>query len=164
MLLVVSGLPGTGKSTVADALAGRLGAVRVSVDPVEEALLASGLPASWETGVAAYRAAATVALANAVNGHTVVADAVNDTEAARDTWRVPHADVRFVVLALEDAAEHRRRVEHRGWALSHVRSPSWQDVLHRAASCEPWTGNDHLRVDAAAPVEEVVEQILARIG
>ncbi len=103
MLLVVSGLPGTGKTTVADALAERLHALRVSVDAIEEAMLASGLPASWSTGVAAYGAGGAVAAMNLSNGSTVVVDAVNDSEAARGTWRSAAAragaDVLFVVLA-----------------------------------------------------------------
>lgn len=165
MLVVVSGLPGTGKSTLADALARRLGAVRVSVDPIEDALLSSGLPPSWETGVAAYRAAAAVAELNLSIGRTVVADAVNDSEAARDTWRSAAAragsPITFVVLHLADTAAHRRRIEHRTWDLAHVPPLAWQDVLDRASSAEPWTGDDHLRIDAGAPVEEIVVQVLA---
>src|SRR3954468_4066178 len=57
VLVVVSGLPGTGKSTVAAALAARLRAVQLSIDPIEDALLGAGLPPSWEVGVAAYEAA-----------------------------------------------------------------------------------------------------------
>ena len=93
MLLVVSGLPGTGKTTLADSLAGRLRAVRVSVDPVEEALLESGLPRSWESGAAAYRAGAAMAATNLAGGLPVVADAVNDSVAARaatyEAWTGP---------------------------------------------------------------------------
>ena len=56
MLIVVSGLPGTGKSAVAEAVAAELGAVQLSIDVVEDALLGAGLPFSWQTGVAAYEA------------------------------------------------------------------------------------------------------------
>jgi hypothetical protein len=59
--IVVSGLPGTGKTAVAAALSAPLGAVHLSVDRIEDALLGAGLPPSWETGVAAYEAARAVA-------------------------------------------------------------------------------------------------------
>ena len=132
MLVVVSGLPGTGKSAVAEMLARRLGAVHVSVDPIEEALLRSGLQESWEVGVAAYEAAA--------------AD-----------------DVRFVLLELGDAQEHRRRLETRPTSFAHVRSLTWDDVLARAATYEPWPDGTCLRLDATAPVDDVVEEVLARL-
>src|ERR671927_742877 len=87
MLVVVSGLPGTGKSTVAEAVARRAGAVVLSVDEVEEALLGAGLASDWTTGAAAYEAVAAAAAENLRLGHTVIVDAVNDSEPARDTWR-----------------------------------------------------------------------------
>src|SRR3954447_26027131 len=74
VLVVVSGLPGTGKTAVAAELAARLGAVHLSVDPIEDALLGAGLPPSCETGVAAYEAARAVAEQNLALGLTVVAD------------------------------------------------------------------------------------------
>ena len=56
MLLLVSGLPGTGKSTVAARLARDLRAVHLSVDEIEEAMLGADLPRDRTTGVAAYEA------------------------------------------------------------------------------------------------------------
>lgn len=87
MLIVISGLPGVGKTTVADLVGARLGAVRLSIDPVEDALLGAGFPQGWETGVAAYEAVRAMAELNLRTGRTVVVDAVNDSEPARDTWR-----------------------------------------------------------------------------
>jgi Mg-chelatase subunit ChlI len=43
VLVVLSGPPGVGKSTVADAVAALHPAVRLSIDDVEEAMLACGL-------------------------------------------------------------------------------------------------------------------------
>jgi predicted kinase len=42
VLIVVSGLPGTGKSAVAEGLAARLKAVHLAIDPIEDALLDAG--------------------------------------------------------------------------------------------------------------------------
>src|SRR3954451_4266741 len=85
VLIVISGLPGTGKSAVAAALAARLGAAHLSIDPIEDALLGAGIPRSWETGVAAYEAARVMAEQNLSLGASVVVDAVNDSEPARET-------------------------------------------------------------------------------
>ena len=83
VLILMSGLPGVGKSTIADALAPRLGAPVLSVDPIEAAILRCGIPASFETGVAAYEVAATLAEHQLALGLDVVGDAVNSLEVAR---------------------------------------------------------------------------------
>jgi predicted kinase len=160
VLVVVSGLPGTGKSAVAAELAARAGAVHLSVDPIEDALLSAGLPRCWETGVAAYEAARVMAEQNLGLGASVVVDAVNDSEAARATWRVAAAnagvELAFVLLTLDDEAEHRRRLGDRIRELVHVPEPSWTDVLARAAAYEPWKEGTCLCVDAKRTVDEIV--------
>ncbi|MGN6605666.1 MAG: AAA family ATPase [Jatrophihabitans sp.] len=166
MLIIVSGLPGTGKTAVADAVARACGGVHLSIDTAEDALLGAGLPPSFETGVGAYEAVRAAAEQNLALGHTVVVDAVNDSEPARDTWRRAStrtgAPLLFALLELHDATEHRRRLEGRVRPLRHVPEPTWAQVQHRAGTFEPWVG-DHLRLDAAEPVEQLKAAILAAI-
>ena len=167
MLVVVSGLPGTGKSEVAAALAARLAAVQLSVDVLEDALLGARLAPSWQTGVAAYEAARATAEQNLALGRTVVVDAVNDSEPARQTWRTAAARggvrLAFVLLVLDDEAEHRRRLEGRVRGLVSVPEPTWGDVRARAEAYEPWADGACLRVDAAPPVERVAQEVLDRL-
>ena len=70
MLIVMSGLPGVGKSTLADELGRRLPACVLSVDPVEDAMLRAGLRQSFETGVAAYEVCGTLAARQLALGST----------------------------------------------------------------------------------------------
>jgi predicted kinase len=164
---VVSGLPGTGKSAVAAALATRLAAVHVSVDPLEDALLGAGLPPSWETGVAAYETARAVAEMNLLGGRDVVVDAVNDSPEARETWRRAAdgagAVLAHVLLTLDDAAEHRRRLAGRGRRFTHVPEPTWDEVRARAARYTPWADGECLRIAAEGPVERIAAAVLDRL-
>lgn len=86
-LIVVSGLPGVGKTSVASIVAAHEGAVHLSIDVLEDSLLACGLPPGWTTGVASYEATRAMAELNLRLGNKVVVDAVNDSEEARQTWR-----------------------------------------------------------------------------
>ena len=160
MLLVVSGLPGTGKTSVAREVARRLDAVHLSVDPVEDAMIGAGLPSSWSTGVAAYEVTRAVAEDNLSLGRQVVVDAVNDSGPARDTWRraaqAAGTGVRFVLLTLADTDEHRRRLETRGRRFAHVEEPTWAEVTERAGRYAPWS-DPVVRLDAAAPLTELVD-------
>ena len=167
MLVVLSGLPGTGKSAVAVEVARITGAVHLSIDAIEDALLGAGLERTWSTGVAAYEAVRAAAEQNLTLGRTVVVDAVNDSEAARETWRraatATNAALIFVLLALDDEVEHRRRLRGRNRDLSLVPEPAWDDVRWRAAEFEPWVGA-HEQLDANAPVEQLAASVVTLIN
>ena len=164
-LIVVSGLPGVGKTAVASAVAARLNGVHLSVDPVEDAMLRCDLPAGWNVGVAAYEAVRTMVESNLALGSVVVVDAVNDSEAARDTWRAAarnsKAVLMFAVLACSDVDEHHRRLEGRSRGFSRLSEPSWPQVLNRSRDYAPWDC-EHLDVDTSATsVTEVCDRICA---
>jgi predicted kinase len=162
VLIAISGLPGTGKTAVAAGLAARLNAVHLSIDPIEDAMLGAGLPHGWETGVAAYEATRAAAEQNLVLGRDVVVDAVNDSDAARQTWRnaAGRTDVvlRFVMLNCSSDGEHQHRLKSRRRGLRHVPEPTWEQVLVRAAAYEPWT-EDCLMVDTHAPLAAVIDEV-----
>ncbi|AAF10196.1 hypothetical protein DR_0609 [Deinococcus radiodurans R1 = ATCC 13939 = DSM 20539] len=83
MLLVLSGIPGTGKSTLARELSRRLGAVYLRVDTVEAALLNAGHAGITVEG---YATAYAVAADNLALGLNVVADCVNPVAETREAW------------------------------------------------------------------------------
>ena len=165
-LIVVSGLPGVGKTTLADGLGSTLRAVRVSVDLVEDALLGAGLPADWTTGVAAYEAARAVAEENLALGQTVVVDAVNDSSPARETWQraaeATGAQLITLLLVLADLDEHRERLDGRDRGLAHVPEPDWSEVEDRAQAFEPWE-SPHAVLDASAAPVDVLAAALAAL-
>jgi predicted kinase len=166
VLIVVSGLPGTGKSAVASGLASRFEGVHLSIDRIEDAMLGAGLPHGWTTGVAAYEATRAAAEQNLALGRTVVVDAVNDSEPARQTWRdaaqATAVALRFVVLVCSDEGEHRRRVENRPRTLRHVPQPTWLEVQARARDYEPWT-DERIVVDTLPPLTDVIAEAAGRL-
>lgn len=83
----MAGLPGAGKSTVADALSRRTGWPVLAVDPVEGAMLRAGVGAGEPTGLAAYLAVEALAGHLLRLGQTVLVDAVNAAVEARAQWR-----------------------------------------------------------------------------
>lgn len=84
MLIILSGLPGVGKTTLGRALAVRLDATLVRVDGIEHALALGGVSPIEGLG---YEIAHAVALENLTLGRTVVADTVNPWELTREAWR-----------------------------------------------------------------------------
>jgi predicted kinase len=166
MLIVFGGLPGTGKTTLARALAAERGAVYLRIDTIEQALRASGM-LRGDVGPAGYLAAYALAEANLRLGQSVVADAVNPLRVTREAWRKTAADAEARLLEIEvicsDAAEHRRRVEARSVSdIAGLVPPRWIDVVSR--DYEPWDG-PHLVIDTARRgPEESLREIRAWIG
>ena len=153
--MMLSGLPGVGKSHLAQVLAVELGAVVVSIDPIEDAMLRSGLPMSLETGVAAYEVGATVAAAQLRNGFTVIVDAANYLELGRDIWRMiadkAGVPLKAIEVTCSDADLHRTRLEGRRRGLDSYPEPSWEDVIRRSSEVEAWT-TPRLVVDSAMDI------------
>src|SRR5258708_20660163 len=75
-LIVLSGLPGSGKSALAESLSRALSVPIFSIDPIEAAMWRAGL-AKTETGVAAYEVAQALADDHLRLRHSVIVDAVN---------------------------------------------------------------------------------------
>ena len=73
MLVVSGGLPGTGKATVARAVAARCRAAYLRVDAIEQAMRSAGVLAAGGVGPARYMAAYAPAEANLRLGLAVVA-------------------------------------------------------------------------------------------
>lgn len=166
-LIVLSGLPAVGKSSVATTVAVGIGAVHLSIDVIEESMLGCGLPAGWQVGVAAYETARAMAVLNLRNGRDVVIDAVNDSEAARQTWRAAAeaaaARLSFVHLVIADAQQHEVRLLARDRGFTQVREPTWEDIMQRRAAYAPWT-DEHLELDTAVrSVDQTAREVIAQV-
>jgi predicted kinase len=134
MLIIFSGLPGTGKSSIAQKLARDLAAVWLRIDSIEQGIRESGIVSS-SLDDAGYRAAYALAQDNLRLGLSVVADSVNPWMLTRNAWRdvglrlcVPFLEVETIC---SDKEEHRRRVETRVSDIPGLRLPDWRAVLER---------------------------------
>lgn len=162
MLIVLSGLPGVGKTTIARALAAALQAVHVRIDSIEHALRSAG----WNVDSEGYRVAYAIAEDNLRLGRTVVADCVNPWPATRSEWSAvaERAAVRAIPVEVlcSDVDEHRRRVESRVSDITGHRLPTWADVGER--DYRPWDV-ERLVIDTARlNVQESVQRILSAIS
>src|SRR4051794_6353849 len=86
MLIVLSGLPAVGKSSLARPLSQRLRAVHLRIDTIEQALRSADV-LKGDVGSGGYAVAYSIAEENLRLGATVIADAVNALDVVREAWR-----------------------------------------------------------------------------
>ena len=170
MLIAFGGLPGTGKTTIAQIVARTLGATYLRIDVIEVAMArALGLSEEDDIGPAGYLVAYELARSNLALGQDVVADSVNAAAVTRAAWRGVAANAVAcleVAVICSDVGEHRRRVEARLTDPVALQPPTWRAVAARAF--EPWPEAD-LTLDTAtltpdAAAARVCAAVAARRG
>ncbi|MET3377955.1 MULTISPECIES: AAA family ATPase [Variovorax] len=162
MLIVLGGLPGTGKTTIAREIAALVPCVYLRIDTIEQALRSTDALAG-EVGPAGYVVAYELARSNLSLGLTVVADCVNPLPVTREAWQAVAADASSRIVEVEivcsDIPEHRRRVEQRSIDVPGLVPPTWAAVQQR--DYEPWTTQRLVIDTASVSAREAAQSILS---
>lgn len=158
-----SGLPGTGKSTIAKSIASYYKATYLRLDTIEH-----GINELCKVNVEGegYRLSYRIAADNLLIGNFVVADCCNPWHLTRTEWKNVAVRCRSKCLAIEiicsDKNEHRIRVESRVNDIDGFILPDWSSVLER--SYQEWT-TPIIRIDTAGKtVEESIKELITKIS
>jgi predicted kinase len=156
-LVIIGGLPGTGKSTIAAHAARMIHGALIAKDVVEATLWRSGIGREANSGWARYELLSALADAQLRVGGSAVLDSVAAYDRLRDGWRGlarrHRADALEVECVCSDERTHRLRIEGRQRGIPGWYELTWQEVEEARSRYEPWAG-EHLVLDAVRPLDE----------
>ena len=148
-LVVVGGLPGAGKTTIASAYVRASRAAFVRIDTIEQ-IIVNETSLHQPLGPVGHQIGHAVAAEQLRLGVDVVTECVNPLAITRNAWaRIAESAAAALVeveVICSDPIEHRRRVETRTTDVPGLVLPSWQQVADR--EYEPWA-RDRLVLDTA---------------
>ncbi|HET9590166.1 MAG TPA: ATP-binding protein [Anaerolineales bacterium] len=152
-LIVFSGLPGTGKSTLAEAVGQDLGIPVFAKDWLEATLLQSGLKPSAQDkplGFAGYELLTVLAERQLMLKQSAILDSVAATQSIRSRWRqlAGHyrAQWRVVECICSDESVHRARLQDRKRHIPGWHELEWAEVERVKGYYLPWE-DEHLKLD-----------------
>ncbi len=161
-LIIISGLPGTGKSTIAESLAAKLATPLFSVDPIEAAILKSGLTRSFATGLAAYLVAEALAGEQLKCGLSAIIDAVSPVQEARAMWHTlahTHNATLIIIECVLERELHKQRLLARIRNMHGIPEVTWEDVEQQRETYLPWQ-EERLVLDTATAHANNVQKAL----
>jgi len=155
LLVIFSGAPGTGKTTLAEHAAEWLGAPLFSKDELEATLWRSGIRRDANSGWAAYELLTTLATGQLRHGRAAILDSVATLERIRSPCRATAAEfgipVRIIETICSDRSLHCSRLLTRQRGIPGWPELTWPEVIQIAKTFEPWTA-DRLVLDAVEPL------------
>ena len=165
-LIVLSGLPGTGKSTIAEAIGRGLGIPVFAKDWLEGTLKNSKLVTD-ETekflGSAGYGLLTVLAERQLMLGQSVILDSVASTESIRTTWKELckkyNAEWCVIECICSDIAIHRSRLSGRQRGIPGWHELEWSEVERVRSYYVPWQEN-RLVLDLVRPVDKNISAAL----
>lgn len=171
-LILFSGIPGTGKSTLSEKIAQTLHIPVFSLDWVLGAMLLSEFPVQKERFYITTASALLTMLSQRqlTLGQSAILDTPANTVAERKHWQnlaQSHSAAFYGIETIcSDIVLHRRRVDGRkrgipGWHDT----VDWSHVERMRSAREVWTANEgeYLTIDTVHPFDENVQTILKHV-
>ncbi|MBD3280281.1 AAA family ATPase [Candidatus Dojkabacteria bacterium] len=161
-LIVMAGLQGSGKSTIAEEISKQLKIFILSVDPIHSSILKAGIEDSFEVGLADYLVAERLADENLARGISGIIDASNYVDKAQSMWEKlasKHGIQLKVIECKIDEDTHKHRIGRRVRQISGIKEVSWEDVLKRKVETVEWD-IEKLQLDTKLPMNENTQKAI----
>jgi predicted kinase len=163
MLIIVCGLPGSGKTTLAEALSRRVGAVHISSDAVRKEMFPRPVYSDEEKGKV-YGELASRARRLLSEGRKVVVDATFYKKGQREAMRAiadeAKVQLRTILCSLPDETVRKRLMGRKPGGMSDADYAVYTKIKEVFDPME----DEHLELDSSLPMRELLKRALKYVG
>jgi len=164
-MIIFSGLPGTGKSTLAEAIARQFGIPVFARDWLEATLVQNGLQSTLDDrslGYVGYELMTILAERQLMLEQSVILDSVASTQALRNTWKELSkqygAQWRVIECVCSDESIHRSRLSTRKRNIPGWHELAWSDIEKVKQYYQPWS-EDRLVLDMVNDIDKNISRV-----
>ena len=162
ILFVFSGIPASGKSTLAKHITKIYGAVYLRIDTIEQGLLDL---CHFEVQGEGYELSYRIANDNLKLGNNVVSDSCNPINLTRNRWEklasLNGSRCINIEVICSDKAEHQKRLKERVNEVENLKVLSWEDIVRR--EYHPWIGDRIIIETAHKSITSCVDELVNKI-
>lgn len=162
ILYIFSGLPGTGKSTLAKKLAEMTKSSYFRIDTIEQ-----GIRDLFSVTIngEGYRLTYRIVEDNLKLGVNVISDSCNPWKLTREEWEAValKCNARFVNIEVvcSNKEEHKRRIENRNSEVERLKLPNWEEVVSR--EYHKWE-KPHIVIDTSKmTIDESIDELMQEL-
>ena len=162
ILYIFSGLPGSGKTTLAKNLSKILKAVYIRIDTIEQ-----GIRDLFNFNVQGegYRLAYKIIADNLIIGNNVVVDSCNPIKFTRNEYEniaiENNCKYKNIEIICSNKIEHKIRIDTRENDIKNLKLPTWEEVEKR--DYEEWD-KDHIIIDTSnRNIEDCINELNNKI-
>jgi len=162
ILYIFSGLPGTGKSTLAKNISKELNATYLRIDTIEQGIRDL---CNFNVQGEGYRLVYKIIEDNLKIGNNVVSDQCNPINLTRNEFNNIALKNNCIYLNIEiicsDKNEHKNRIVNRKSEIDNLKLPTWEEINNR--QFETWE-EEHIIIDTAnKTIEKCVYELKEKI-
>ena len=163
-IILIGGIPGTGKTTLATEISRRLGIAYFSKDLLESALIGKGICSIKELNGVGYVLMERIAVSELKLGRSVILDCVASYKRVNEHWTsFKTKEIRYIECICSDEELHKIRLESRERNIPNWYELTWGDIETIIKSYEPCF-EARLNIDSIKPLKENIERVIKYVS